>query len=55
MAGWEAYGDYHVWRFINVAADIAGTYNRYSSSGSVNKKNTSTDMFSSAFLSPTET
>jgi hypothetical protein len=46
MAGWEAYGDYHVWRFINVAADIAGTYNRYGSSGSVNKTNTSTDIYS---------
>jgi Outer membrane protein beta-barrel domain len=46
MAGWEAYGDYHIWRFINVAGDISGTYNRYSTSGSVNKTNTSTDIYS---------
>ena len=46
MFGWEAYGDYHIWRFINVAGDIAGTYNRFSSSGSVNKTNTSTDIYS---------
>jgi outer membrane protein with beta-barrel domain len=44
--GWEAYGDYHIWRFINVAGEIAGTYNRFSSSGSVNKTNTSTDIYS---------
>jgi Outer membrane protein beta-barrel domain len=46
MGGWEAYGDYHVWRFINVAGDIAGTYNRSSSSGSVNKTSTSTNIYS---------
>jgi hypothetical protein len=46
MYGWEAYGDYHIWRFINVAGDIAGTYNRFSSSGSVNKTNGSTDIYS---------
>jgi hypothetical protein len=46
MGGWEAYGDYHIWRFINVAGDIAGTYNRYSSNSSVNKTNTSTDIYS---------
>ena len=46
MFGWEAYGDYHIWRFINVAGEIAGTYNRFSSSGSVNKTNTSTDIYS---------
>jgi hypothetical protein len=46
MGGWAAYGDYHIWRFINVAGEIAGTYNRNSSSGSVNKTNTSTDIYS---------
>jgi len=46
MFGWEAYGDYHVWRFINVAGDIAGTYNRFSSSGSVNKTSGGTDIYS---------
>jgi hypothetical protein len=46
MGGWAAYGDYHIWRFINVAGEIAGTYNRNSSSGSVNKTNSSTDIYS---------
>lgn len=46
MAGFEAYGDYHIWRFINVAADFAGTYNRYGTSGSLNKTNSSTDIYS---------
>lgn len=46
MPGWEAYGDRHIWRFINLAGDIAGTYNRTSSSGSVNKTNSSTDIYS---------
>ena len=46
MGGWAAYGDYHIWRFINLAGEIAGTYNRNSSSGSVNKTNTSTDIYS---------
>jgi len=29
MNGWDAFGDYHIWRFINVAADVSGTYSFY--------------------------
>jgi hypothetical protein len=33
MVGWTAYGDRHIWKFINLAADFSGTYNRNSNFG----------------------
>jgi Outer membrane protein beta-barrel domain len=33
MVGWSAYGDYHIWKFINIAADFSGTYNRNNTFG----------------------
>jgi hypothetical protein len=33
MVGWSGYGDYHIWKFINVAADFSGTYNRNNTFG----------------------
>ena len=33
MVGWSAYGDRHIWRFINIAGDISGTYNRNTTFG----------------------
>ncbi len=33
MVGWNTYGDRRIWRFINVAADFSGTYNRNTNFG----------------------
>ncbi len=33
MVGWSGYGDYHIWKFINIAADFSGTYNRNNTNG----------------------
>src|SRR5271163_4033416 len=51
MNGWDAFGDYHIWRFINVAADFSGTYNHYGSSTNVYTNDGSTAVYN-ALIGP---
>lgn len=51
MNGWDAFGDYHIWRFINVAADFSGTYNHYGSSTNVYTNDGNTAIYN-ALIGP---